>query len=90
MPIYEYENRVTGERVELIRSVGKKYDCPPDLLPVISLPGRPKVGDGLPNPADADQSIPRAFKECEQRIGTSETCRQSGFTAKQIKKAWGI
>ena len=94
MPIYEYENKVTGERVERFAprplSLRERYDCPPDLLPVISLPGRPKIGKGLPNPDDADQAVPRAFKDCEQRIGTSETCRLSGFTAKQIKRAWGI
>lgn len=91
MPIYEYQHRVTGERVELFRPVGEKYDCPPDLLPVISLPGRPRIGKaGLSDPSHADQAIPRAFKETEARIGTSETCRLSGFTHKQIRKAWGI
>ena len=79
----------TGEIVELIRPLGQKYDCPPDLMPVISLPGRPRMGkEGLPNPDNAEQSVPRAFKVTEQRIGTSETCRLSGFTAKQIRKAW--
>jgi hypothetical protein len=90
MPLYEYENIVTGERVEMFRPLGKKYDCPPDLLPVISLPGRPKIGVGIPDPSDADQAVPRAFKECEQQLGTSEVVRQSGFTAEQIKKVWKI
>lgn len=90
MPIYEYEHRVTGERVELIRPVGKKYDCPPDLLPVISRPGRPKIGKGVPNPGDADQSVPRALKETEERIGTGALERASGFSHRQLKKAWDI
>ncbi|HEX3625142.1 MAG TPA: hypothetical protein VH280_06940 [Verrucomicrobiae bacterium] len=91
MPIYEYENINTGERIEIFKPVRERYNCPPNLLPVISLPARPRMGkEGLPDPANADQSIPRAFKETEERIGTGETCRLSGFTAKQIKKAWGI
>lgn len=91
MPIYEYEDRRTGRRIEMFRPLGQKYDCPPNLMPVISLPGRPRIGkEGLPNPEDAEQSVPRAFKECEQRIGTSEMCRLSGFTHKQIRKAWSF
>lgn len=94
MPIYEYEDRVTGERVEQFAprplSLRERYNCPPNLMPVISLPGRPKIGEGVPDPADANQSIPRAFRETEQKLGTAETCRLSGFTAKQIKRAWKI
>lgn len=89
MPIYEYEDRISGERVELWRPLGAKYDCPPNLMPVISLPGRAQIGRaGLPDPSQAAQSVPRAFRECEQKIGTSEMCRLSGFTARQIRKAW--
>jgi hypothetical protein len=88
MPIYEYEDRVTGERIEMLKPVNERYNCPPNLMPVISLPGRPRIGAGVPDPSHADQAIPRAFKECEQQFGTSETCRQAGFTAKQIRKAW--
>jgi len=92
MPIYEYEDRATGERVERFAprplSLRERYNCPPDLMPVISLPGRPKIGRGLPDPADADQAVPRAFKETEQQIGTSETTRLSGFTPKQIRETW--
>lgn len=89
MPIYEYEDVNTGERVEMFKPVRERYNCPPNLMPVISLPGRPKIGRaGLPDPSQAEQSIPRAFKECEQKLGTSETCRLSGFTHKQIRKAW--
>jgi hypothetical protein len=90
MPIYEYEDRVTGKRVEMLKPVRERYEVPPNLMPVISLPGRPKIGEGLPDPSRADQAIPRAFKECEQQCGTSETCRLSGFTAKQIRKAWSF
>lgn len=91
MPIYEYEDRVTGERVEMFKPVRERYDCPPNLMPVISCPARPRIGRaGLPDPSLAEQSIPRAFKECEQKLGTSETCRLSGFTARQIKRAWNI
>ena len=92
MPIYEYVHRLTGERIEMFRrSFREKYNCPANLMPVVSLPGRPRIGKaGLRDPAHADESIPRAFKECEQRIGTSETCRLSGFTHKQIRKAWNF
>ena len=90
MPIYEYENTLTGERIEMFRPLGQKYNCPPDLLPVISLPGRPKIGAGVPDPSNADQAVPRAFREVEQQLGASEVERQSGFTAKQIRKAWSF
>lgn len=93
MPIYEYQDRITGERVERFAprplSLRERYNCPPNLMPMISLPGRPRIGRaGLPDPSLAEQSIPRAFKECEQKLGTSETRRLSGFTPKQIRKAW--
>lgn len=89
MPIYEYQDIHTGESVELIRPVRERYNCPPNLMPVINLPGKPRIGtSGLADPAHADQAIPRAFKECEQEFGTADTCRLSGFTAKQIKKVW--
>ena len=90
MPIYEYEDRVTGKRVELLKPVKERYDVPPNLMPVISLPGRPRIGAGVPDPSHAEQAVPRAFKECEQQLGTSEVERQSGFTAKQIKRAWSF
>lgn len=90
MPIYEYQDKETGEIVELIRPARERYNCPPNLMPVISCPGRPRIAKGLPDPSLAEQSIPRAFKDCEQKLGTSETCRLSGFSAKQIKRAWNI
>jgi hypothetical protein len=95
MPLYEYQDKDSGEIVERFAprplSLRERYNCPPHLMPVISLPGRPRIGRaGLRDPAHAEESIPRAFKECEQKIGTSETCRLSGFTAKQIRKAWNF
>ena len=50
----------------------------------------------LENPTDPDvmnaieSEEKRLVKECEEKLGTSETCRLSGFTARQIKKAWSF
>ncbi len=90
MPLYEYEDRLTGERIELFKPVRDRHNCPPNLMPVISRPGRPRIGKGLPDPSHADQAVPRALREEEQRIGTSELARQSGFSARQLKKVWNI
>lgn len=90
MPIYEYEDVKTGERVELFRPVRLRFDCPPNLKRVISRTARPKIGKGAPDPSHADQAVPRALKELEQTTRTSDIERGSGFTAKQLKRIWGM
>lgn len=90
MPIYEYLDKLTGELVELSKPIRLRDDCAPNLQRVMSRPARARIGAGVADPSHADQAVPRALKEEEQRIGTSELERLSGFSAKQMKRIWKI
>jgi hypothetical protein len=89
MPIYEYEDLKTGRLVELSRPMRLRDDCPPNLKRVVSRTGRPRMGrDGLADPSHADQAVPRALRELENTMPSSEVERQTGFSAKQMKRIW--
>jgi hypothetical protein len=89
MPIYEYEDERTGRVVELSRPMRLRDDCPPHLQRVISRIGRPRTGRaGLADPSQADQAVPRALRELECSMSTAEVERQTGFSAKEMKRIW--
>ena len=91
MPLYEYKDEATGRIVELNRPVRLRNVCPPNFKRVFSRTGRPRIGNaGLPNPAHAAQAVPRALKEMENTMTTSEIERQTGFNHKQLKRTWNI
>ena len=91
MPLYEYEEAGTGRVIELCRPVRLRDDCPPNLKRVISRTGRPRIsGQEAKDPSHADQAVPRALRELENTMPTSEVERQTGFSAKQLKKTWKI
>lgn len=89
MPLYEYENTLTGKLVELSRPMRLRDDCPPHLKRVI---GRTscRVGPGAPDPSHADQAVPRALREIEQTMGPGQLEHQTGFSKKQLRKIWKI
>jgi hypothetical protein len=91
MPLYDYEDVGTGEITTLCRPVRLRDDCPPNLKRVISRVGRPRVGrGGLPDPSHADQAVPRALRQLEQTMPSSEVERQTGFSAREMKRIWKI
>lgn len=91
MPIYEYEDKRTGRRCELARPMRFRDDCPPNLRRVVGCVSRPRIGRaGLADPSTADVAVPRALKQLEQTMTTSELARQTGFSVKEMKRIWKI
>jgi len=89
MPIYEYENKLTGKLIELSRPMRLRDDCPKHLKRVIARTAC-RIGSGAEDPSHAAQSVPRALRECERTMQTSELERQSGFSVKEMKRIWKI
>lgn len=88
MPLYEYEDAATGERVELFRPIARRDCVPEGLRRVVSLTGRGPFTGRARDPQCADVAVPRAFKELEQTMPRAQIERESGFNTRQIKQAW--
>ena len=89
MPIYEYEDVETGKTVELYRPVNRRGDVPPNLRRRIS-PLSVRVAGAVLNPSDVDQAAPRALREMESAIGTSELTRQLGRSPRELRQIWNM
>lgn len=89
MPIYEFEDVRTGERVELFRTVARRDEVPKGLRRVISLTGRgPFTGQAI-DPSSAAAAVPRAFRQVElSGIPREKIERDSGFSVRDIKNTW--
>jgi microcystin-dependent protein len=91
MPLYVYENELTGETIELVRPVecrdqihlaGFRRVTAPQRVSV-SIPGNPE--DSLGQRA----AVLDGFKAIEQKPGgLDEIRRETGMTVDQIKRAW--
>lgn len=90
MPLYEYENLRTGERLELFRTIARRDCVPRQLRRVVSLTGRGPFTGRLEDPRSAAVSVPRAFKQLEHTMPRERIERDSGFSVKQIKTAWSF
>lgn len=91
MPIYEYENLTTGEIIEAFRPVRRRNVCPPNTVRLMSRTGKPRVGkEGLADPSTADVAVPRALKQLEETVPADRIERESGFSAKTLKRVWGM
>lgn len=89
MPLYEYEDVKTGQRVELWRHVDDRDRVDKGLRRVIPLAtGRGLFTGRAKDPTSADVAVPRAFRELEQTMPREQIERQSGFSVGQIKKVW--
>jgi hypothetical protein len=89
MPLYEFEERATGKRLELFRTIRDRDCCPPNLRRVMARPSC-RIGKGAQDPTVADQAVPRALQSLEQTMPTSELERQTGFSTKELKRIWKI
>lgn len=90
MPIYEYEHRKTGKRVELFRPIHGRDRVEPELRRVFTVTTRgPYTGAAL-DPSSAAAAVPRAFKQLENQIPREQIEKESGFTTKQITQAWNF
>jgi len=85
MPIYEYEDRRTGEVVELFRNYSERDDVPKHLKRIPSMPGL--VYGFTPLPTDGESTI-KALSKYEDSVGRQEIERQTGFSADELKKVW--
>ena len=87
MPLYEYVDKDTGTAVELIRSVARRDVVPHNL---VRIPVPRKVG--ILGPAadffTQEQKTQRGLKHMEETIGIREIERQSGYSARTLKRVW--
>jgi hypothetical protein len=90
MPIYEYEHRKTGARVELFRTVHGRDCVDPQLRRVFTTSAPGLFTGKVLDPTSAAAAVPRAFKQLENQIPRREIERQSGFSTKQITQAWNF
>ena len=90
MPVYQYRDR-KGQVIELLRSVDERDQVPAGLRRIL-VPQRISVvpTGGTPNPMDADQAVPRAFRKLEEKIGSDALLREGNFSVKDIKEAWNF
>ena len=88
MPIYQYENPVTGKTVERIVSVEHRDD-PIDengvRLRRITAPQRLFVARGIPSPIDMKSNILKGYKRREEK---QHLRRRGSYDAKTLKAAW--
>ena len=89
MPLYEYEDLKTGERVELCRAVERRDEVPPNLRR-ITVPKRLGVLMGALSDSDVDRAAPRAFRQLEDTMNAKDIARQTGFSIDQIRRAWAM
>lgn len=89
MPTYEYQDTRTGETVELVRTVAER-DNVPNHLKRLTVPRRVAVKFGLLAEIDADNSVPKAFRDLEQTMPAREIARQAGFSIDHIKRVWAM
>ena len=87
MPIYEYQNRLTGTFEEMFRPMRLRDEVAPHLRRVISRTSC-RIGTGRPDPSDAAQAAPRALKEMENQMGTARLEKEMGMSAKKLKQIW--
>lgn len=85
MPIYEYENEVTGKTEEHLRAVEDRDAVPEHLRRVVSLPGI--VVAATPE-ATAEEKARRGLAKLEDRMGARELERQIGYPSREVKQAW--
>lgn len=90
MPLYEYEEIATGNRIELFRTVEQRDQVPENLRRVVSLSGRGPFTGSLPDPRSADVAVPRAFRQLEATQPRDRIERECGFTVKQLKRTWNF
>lgn len=93
MPLYEYEDVRTGERIELFRTIANRDRVPAVLKRVLVVGAAPAIGNGLftgqaRDPQCAEAAVPRAFKQLEATMPSDRIARDSGFSVKEIKRAW--
>jgi hypothetical protein len=90
MPLYEYENEQTGEKIESFRQVTQRDQAPKAGFRRVMSRTSCKMGEGITDPTNADVAAPRGLKEMEQQMGTSKLEREMGMSAKKLKKIWNV
>ena len=84
MPIYVYENE-NGERIEEIRLAKDKDKCP-DGYTRVATPQPIAFTGHAGNPTSMKEGVVKGYYQEECKHGSKW---QSGYSKKQIKKAWG-
>lgn len=87
MPLYLYENRRTGQTVELFRRVAERHDVPKCLRMVVAAPGHGGVDRKLVSERDPDRAVPRAFTQLSNN-DVHKFVKESGFSIDHVKRVW--
>ena len=87
MPLYEYEDVRTGERVELRRPLCRRDDCPGHLRRVMARPAF-RMGAGALDPTAVDVAAPRGLREMEEQMGSRDFEHNLGMSARKLKEIW--
>lgn len=87
MPVYEYVDTRSGERVVLVKAVAER-DCVPGHLKRVLSAGVGFVG--LARQPEQRDDVFKGLKKCEEQYGTSALVREfgPGWSANRIKKVW--
>ena len=89
MPLYVYEDILTGRTVEKIMPVAKR-DCVDANLRRVTAPQRVCVVTCCAvDPSSADSSVPKALRDLEGGgVSAGVIAKESGFSVDQLKKIW--
>jgi hypothetical protein len=92
MPIYQYYDKNNGEMVEMFREVARRDEVPPNYIRVRIPRSLAIFGTSSApiDPTSAEGSVPRAFRQLEQKTSAREIARESGFSVDEIKRVWSI
>jgi hypothetical protein len=92
MPIYQYRKVGTSQVVELLRTVAQRDSVPPGLIR-ITVPARVALFGTSSDARDehsADYQVPRAYRQLEEKVGTSGVTKESVFSPSEVREAWGF
>ena len=96
MPLYEFEERATGRRVELFRAIAERDLAPDGFKRVVcGMPAIVKAAHvgGLytgraQDPGSAVLAVPRALKELEEKHSADRIARDAGFSVRTLQETW--
>lgn len=89
MPVYEYDDTVTGRVILLSRPVAER-DAVAAGLKRRQVPSAVHFITGAPDPTGPDCAIPKALKELEQTQDHRKIAKGTGFSTQAMKEIWKI
>jgi hypothetical protein len=90
MPLYEYDNTITGKVEVMIKPVAERDDVDYWLVRR-TVPSSIGVHQNLRNPIDTDQAMKRSLREMEIAGGSrfkEQLEKDTGFSREEMKRIW--